>query len=340
MVTRIEIAAFIAELKRGVPLFDVRSPKEFNFGHMPGAISFPLLNDDERHEVGITYKNEGHDAAVKLGFRLVGHKFINYIEAAQMHAVDGAVCLYCWRGGLRSNTMAWLLSSVGLKVYVLEGGYKRFRNWCLDEFRHEWPLVVLSGRTGAGKTEVLQALKLEGGVVIDLEKLASHRGSAFGALGLPNQPTQEDFENTLAWHLGDEHGASQIWVENESRFIGRLRIPDDFFIQMKKRPMVTIDRDLTHRAERVISEYGNFDRAALAEKTQGITKRMGGDRVKVSLTALEAGDMIGWVLPLLDYYDRNYDHSIQQREGKYERIITVREETVTQLADLLLTMKF
>lgn len=340
MTTTLDIAAFVAEVKRGVPVFDVRSPKEFLYGHMPGAINLPLLNDEERHEVGIVYKNQGHDEAVKLGYRLVGHKFIKYIEAAKAQAVDGTVCLYCWRGGLRSNTMAWLLGSVGLKVYLLEGGYKRFRNWCLDEFRFQWPLVVLSGKTGAGKTEVLHALHRMGDQTVDLESLAVHRGSAFGGIGLPIQPTQESFENALAWRLSDSHTASRVWVENESRFIGKLRIPDDLFAQMKKRPLVTIDRDVTIRANRIVHEYGKFDRTLLAEKTTSITKRMGGDRVKASITALDDGDLIGWVLPLMDYYDRNYDHAVQQRDGKYERIITVHEESATEIADLLIQMKF
>jgi len=167
-----------------------------------------------------------------------------------------------------------------------------------------------------------------------------HRGSAFGGIGLPMQPTQEAFENMLAWALSECHEWPRLWVENESRFIGRLRVPDEFFMQMKKCPLVTIDRDVNIRAQRIIREYGKFDRAVLAEKTQSITKRMGGDRVKLSLTALEAEDLMGWVMPLLDYYDRNYDHAVQQREGKYELIITVRQESDVEIADLLIRMKF
>jgi tRNA 2-selenouridine synthase len=127
-----------------------------------------------------------------------------------------------------------------------------------------------------------------------------------------------------------------IWIENESRFIGRLRIPDTFFDQSNKAGIICINRDIQFRAERILSEYGSFDRQVLAEKTRSITKRMGGDRVKASVEALEAGDMMGWLLPLLDYYDRNYEHSTKMREGKHEEIIHVTSETPADIAQELL----
>jgi tRNA 2-selenouridine synthase len=335
----IDIEQFLSHVKQGMPLFDVRSPKEYQAGHIPGAISLPLLDDSERHEVGIVYKNEGHDAAVRLGYRLVGYKFIDYIEAARAMAKDSAVCLYCWRGGMRSNTMAWLLSSVGLKVHLLDGGYKQFRRWCLMQFESPWPLMVISGKTGAGKTEVLHELRKRNEAVIDLEALVNHRGSAFGGLGLANQPTQEEFENLLAWELSRCASASRIWIENESRFIGRLRIPDVFFNRACEVGLISLDRDVQARASRIIEEYGKFDKELLIEKTKGITKRMGGDRVKASVDALEAGDMLGWVLPLLEYYDRNYEHSMNVRKGRYERILSIRNETAAQIANQLLMLQ-
>jgi tRNA 2-selenouridine synthase len=338
MIKTTHIESFLDEIKQGWPVFDVRSPKEFLAGHIPGAISLPLLNDDERHEVGITYKKEGHEAAVRLGYRLVGHKFIDYIEAARAMAKDNTVCLYCWRGGMRSNTMAWLLTSVGIKVHLLEGGYKQFRNWCLHQFEYKWPLMVISGKTGTGKTEVLHELRVKNESVIDLEALAQHRGSAFGALGLPLQPTQESFENNLAWSLSYCQTAKRVWIENESRFIGKVRIPDAFFVQSSAAALISIDRDLNSRALRIIHEYGKFDKEVLIEKTKSITKRMGGDRVKASVEALESGDYMGWVLPLLDYYDRSYEHSIRERTGKYERQLNVQSQTPHQIATQLLLL--
>jgi tRNA 2-selenouridine synthase len=339
MTEAIHIQDFIDKVKQGIALLDVRSPKEYLGGHIPGAISLPLLNDDERHEVGLSYKNQGRYEAVILGYRLVGHKFVAYIEAARALAVDGKVCLYCWRGGIRSNTMAWLLSSVGMEVYLLEGGYKEYRRWCLSQFEHRWPIMVLSGKTGAGKTEILHELRNRGEAIIDFEAFACHRGSSFGGLGLPMQPTQEAFENAVAWELGAFHSARRIWMENESRFIGRVRIPDALFEQSNQAALVSIDRAIDYRAERILAEYGRFDKQLLEEKTKSITKRMGGDRVKVSLDALHVGDMMGWVMPLLDYYDRNYDHSVQMRKGKYESILEVNNQTPSEIADILLRLQ-
>ena len=339
MLNTTNIHDFISSVKAGTPCFDTRSPNEYGAGHMPGALSLPLLNNEERHEVGITYKKFGRDAAVRLGYELVGHKFASYIDSAKALAPDGNVLIYCWRGGIRSNTMAWLLSSAGMNVTLLEGGYKEFRNWCISQFEKTWPLLVLSGKTGAGKTEILQELSKCRESVLDLEALAHHRGSAFGSLGMPDQPSQEMFENKIAWLLDDYSVSPFVWVENESRFIGRLRIPDAFFIQTNRAGLISIDRDLHARAARILEEYGGFDPAILAEKTRGITKRMGGDRVKVSVEALESGDLMGWVMPLLDYYDRNYAHSMQDRKGKYERILTVKHESASEIARELLKLK-
>jgi len=266
----------------------------------------------------------------------VGHKFASYIDRAKELAPDGNVLIYCWRGGIRSNTMAWVLSSAGLNVRVLEGGYKEFRRHCLSLFERKWPLLVVSGKTGAGKTEILYELKRLNESVVDLEALANHRGSAFGGLGLSEQPTQEMFENNLAHALRDCLESQRVWIENESRFIGKIRIPDPFFIQSNASNLVSIERPVEQRAQRILREYGHFDKELLAEKTLGLTKRMGGDRVKISLEALAADDLIGWVMPLLDYYDRNYHHAINERKGKYERIINVQDDTLRSIAlDLL-----
>jgi tRNA 2-selenouridine synthase len=339
MLKTAHIEEFLHEVKAGVTLIDTRSPAEFASGHMPGASSLPLLNNEERHQVGVNYKQLGRDSAVRLGYELVGHKFAAYIDTARALAPDGKVYIYCWRGGIRSNTMAWILSSAGMEVTLLEGGYKEYRRWCLALFEQAWPLLVLSGKTGAGKTEILHELLKLGESVLDLEALANHRGSAFGSLGLSEQPSQEMFENNIAWQLSEFKSSTRIWVENESRFIGKVRIPDAFFNQASCAALISIDRGLNERAARILSEYGGFDHGILAEKTRGITKRMGGDRVKASIDALESGDLLGWVLPLLDYYDRGYSHSIMERKGKYERILAVHEESAAEIARELLQLK-
>ena len=305
------IRDFISKAKSGdFTVLDVRSPKEFNQGHIHGAHNLPLLNDDERHIVGITYKEQGQNAAVKKGFELVGHKFSTYITEASALSPSGKILIYCWRGGLRSNVMAWLLGLSGVDVTLLKGGYKSYRQWCQEQFIAERNLLVLSGKTGTGKSDLLHLLQTQNNNnVLDLEMLADHKGSAFGGLGQATQSTQEQFENDLGWRL-EELSAQLIWVEDESRLIGRLRIPDSFFSRMQRSPIVEVERGKAARSELILKDYGKFPKALLEEKTQTLKKRMGGDRVKIALTCLESGDMQGWLDPLLDYYDRAYAHGL------------------------------
>jgi tRNA 2-selenouridine synthase len=316
MIEQLEIGRWLELLRssKGV-LLDARSEGEHAQGHIPSAISFPLLNNEERHEVGITYKQMGNHEAVKKGFALVGHKFEGYIRSAEKLAPQREVFLYCWRGGMRSNIMAWLLDLAGFRVFLLRGGYKSYRHLCIGSFQPDNRLIVLGGKTGSGKTEILHALAGKGAQVLDLEALASHKGSAFGAMGQPPAPTQEHFENKICWVLS-QMGSGIIWIEGESRFIGRLRIPDTLFERMLQSEIVELDRSFEERIERIIHEYGNFPAEQLLERTRSIQKRMGGENVKESVDALMAGDMRGWAQPLLRYYDRTYAHSAEKNMGK------------------------
>jgi tRNA 2-selenouridine synthase len=294
-------------------LVDARSPSEFAAGHIPGAVNIPILDDAQRHEVGICYKQKGNAAAVELGFQLAGGDFANKIRSAKTVSQGRDVVVYCWRGGQRSGILSWLLSTAGLKILRLEGGYKAFRQNAHQLFSRSHSLLMVTGKTGSGKTQILQSLAQAGQNIIDLERLANHRGSAFGGIDMPPQPSQEHFENLLAFQLA-EMLDGQIWVEGESRCIGKVRIPDDFFTQMQNCASIQIELSLPSRVHRVLEEYGYYDPQILREKTQSITKRMGGDRVKICLEALERGDMQAWVIPLLEYYDKTYLHSIESRK--------------------------
>ncbi len=337
MIHQTETISFIHQLHRNesgaVVLLDVRSPKEFAQGHIPGAVNFPLLNDEERHVVGITYKESGQQDAVKKGFELVGHKFADFISQAESLSHDRKIHLYCWRGGLRSNIMAWILGVAGFEVTLLKGGYKSYRGLCYDLFEKRGKFVVLTGMTGTGKTDWLNLLADEKEQVIDLEKIAHHKGSAFGGLGQPEQHNQEQFENLLGMSLFHKADNS-IWLEDESRFIGRLRIPDVFFLRMMNAPHVELRLSEEQRINRIIREYGIFPPEALAEKTKAVIKRMGGDQVKISLEALDNGDLAGWIRPLLMYYDKSYQHgktrfavntvlSIDLEIEKHEEVIRI-----------------
>lgn len=341
MIESTEIIAFISQLHRNddgaVVLLDVRSPKEFALGHIPGAINLPLLNDEERHLVGITYKEHGQQEAVKKGFELVGHKFVEYIKRAEELSPRKELQLYCWRGGLRSNIMAWLLSTAGFKVKLLQGGYKSYRHLCYELFEKGGSLCILSGMTGTGKTEWLQKLSDRNIQVIDLEKLANHRGSAFGGLGQLEQCAQEHFENVLGWSLFSMREGI-IWIEDESRFIGKLRIPDVFFQRMLSAPHVELILSTEKRIQRIIREYGSFPTELLAEKTKSITKRMGGDQVKQSLDALEQGDLEGWIKPLLYYYDKSYMHGKSRYEVHMLQSIDTERNSEDEVIQTLVSL--
>ncbi|MFN3940651.1 MAG: tRNA 2-selenouridine(34) synthase MnmH, partial [Chitinophagales bacterium] len=208
-----------------MPLIDVRSPAEYAHAHIPGAVNMPLLSDAERKQTGIAYKREGQEAAIKLGLDLVGVKLSRFVAEAKNIAMNNAVALHCWRGGMRSKSMAILFDFAGIRTYVIKGGYKSFRRLAKKYFDMPYSMLILGGNTGSGKTEVLHALQMAGEQVIDLEALAHHKGSAFGALGEETQPTTEQFENDLFYALRKCNLQKHIWLEDESHLIGTVFIP-------------------------------------------------------------------------------------------------------------------
>ncbi|WP_416670847.1 tRNA 2-selenouridine(34) synthase MnmH [Egbenema bharatensis] len=173
-------------------ILDVRSPAEYEQGHIPGAVSFPLFSNEERAIVGTCYKQQGREQAIELGFEIAGPKCAEFVRRAKGLAPDRLVRVHCWRGGMRSEAIAWILKMAGLRVSVLEGGYKSFRRWVLSCFDQPKPILILGGMTGAGKTVILQELAVRGAQVLDLEALANHRGSSYGNLGLPPNPAMNN----------------------------------------------------------------------------------------------------------------------------------------------------
>ncbi|MGB7563708.1 MAG: tRNA 2-selenouridine(34) synthase MnmH [Prochlorococcaceae cyanobacterium] len=315
MVNRLPLEAF---LNQGGPLIDVRSPAEFEQGHLIGSINLPLFSDGERAEVGTTYKRFGRQEAVRQGLRLVGPRLTKLSDGLLVQASGagaGPLRLLCWRGGMRSESMGWLAGSLDLPVVLLEGGYKAFRRWVLERFEQSWPLRVLGGRTGSGKTELLLALAERGVAVVDLEGLAQHRGSSFGGLGRPVQPSSEQFENLLATELHRHRGASEVWLEAESAQVGRCRIPGALWRQMGNAPVLAIERPLENRLQRLVAEYGQQDPLGLEQATLRIAKRLGPQRTTAALEALRVQDWRGACLQMLDYYDRCYDRELSRSQG-------------------------
>ncbi len=296
------------------PLVDVRSPSEFAKGHWPGAINVPLFNDEERAAVGTAYKQQGRLPAIHLGLELTGPKLSSLAQQLETLRQLGDPRIYCWRGGMRSASMAWLAQQIDLTPRLLQGGYKSYRRWIQNRFEQAWPLRVMGGRTGTGKTDVLLAMAARGAAVVDLEGLANHRGSTFGGLGLPDQPSTEHYENKLAEAL-DQHQrnrATAIWVEAESIQVGRCRIPKALFDQMQQAPVLEIQRNLNERVEQLVQVYGHQGGGALAEATQRISRRLGPQRTKEALEAIAREDWANACRATLDYYDRCYDHELER----------------------------
>lgn len=294
------------------PILDVRSPGEFALGHIPGAINLPLFTDSERAEVGILYKSQGRLAAIERGLELVGPKMAEMSRLAGREAESGHVRLHCWRGGMRSGSVAWLLRTVGLRVTLLPGGYKRYRRWVSESFALRKNLVVLGGRTGVGKTDLLHELRRSGASILDLEGIANHRGSSFGALGLEAQPSQQQFENELAGAWRQLSASAPTWIESESQYVGKRLLPSALFQQMLVAPWVIIHRSVSERCQILAAEYGPYPPADLIEATQRIERRLGGQHCQQAIEWIRAGQLTAACERILTYYDKLYDRHLAQ----------------------------
>ena len=296
-------------------IIDVRSPGEYAHAHIPNAFSLPLFNDEERAAIGTTYKQESREAAIKLGLPFFGTKMQNMIEqvegwAANYEKTNGKkpiILIHCWRGGMRSAAVAWLLDLYGLKTEQLTGGYKAYRNWVLAQFEKDYSMKVLGGFTGSGKTEILLQLQKSKLPVIDLEGLANHKGSAFGALGQNEQASQEQFENNLAktlLNISSQH--PYFWIEDESQRIGTNMLPITFFKNMRNSICYFIDIPFDARLQFIAQAYGKFAVADLIAATLRIQKRLGGLETKTAVNLLVENNIEGAFSILLKYYDKVY----------------------------------
>ena len=317
-------------LLSAIPVIDVRSPGEYNHAHIPGAYNLPLFSDEERKQVGTAYKQQSREIAVKKGLDFFGVKMNSIIEEAEKIIENGkgentkgkTVFIHCWRGGMRSAGIAWLLDLYGFKVYTLTGGYKAYRNWVLAQFERDYPFHVVGGYTGSGKTLVLHHLKEKNYPVLDLEGLANHKGSAFGALGQPSQPGQEMFENLLADHLFSllekikkDPLQPSIFVEDESQRIGNLNMPIQLWKQMRNSPLFFLDIPFEERLDHITRDYGVFEKEKLSEAINRIQKRLGGLETKNAIRFLMEENTRGCFGILLTYYDKWYHKGLYNREN-------------------------
>lgn len=324
---KIDIANFL-ERAKVIPVIDVRSPLEFETGHIPGSVNIPLFDDNSRKEVGIRYKKAGRLKAVIKGLELIGSELPGKLETAIKEAVDKKLLVYCWRGGMRSETMAWLFSLGGIDTGVLEGGYKSYRNYILGKLSAGRKMILLGGFTGSGKTLILNQIKKKGEQIVDLEALANHKGSAFGALGQPSQPTSEHFCNLLFNELDQQDPLKPVWLEDESRNIGTVFMPDNFFLNMQMNPSIVLLMDVKIRIPRLLEEYSVYPPEELEEGIMKISKRLGGDRTTEAIRAVRNKDFVRAIEITLDYYDKAYLYSLEKKPCNNIRYITTDTDNV------------
>lgn len=316
MIKQISIYDYWHFKNNGVVLIDVRSPHEFKKGHIDGAINIPLFTDNERAKIGTLYKHKSREEAILEGLAIVGPKLKKIVIEAKEVAQNNSAVLYCWRGGLRSYSVAWLLDISGFNVQVIKGGYKAYRKFILEQFTKPYKLIMLGGPTGSKKTEILQFLKANGEQVIDLEQLAQHKGSAFGNLGGNEQPHTETFENNLSLTLLKLNHQKNIWIEDESKTIGTAHIPNEFWKKMKSAPLIYLELPIEKRIEYLIETYGKYPKEELQKAIDKIKKRLGGLAYQQASEALLNNDLRKTARIILNYYDAAYKYNSYKREDK------------------------
>jgi tRNA 2-selenouridine synthase len=326
MAESIQIEQFLT-LSATHPVIDVRSPSEFSRGHIPGARNIPLFNDQERKEVGTAYKQVNKEAAMYLGLDFAGRKLVKLAKEGEKSAgKDKRLLVHCWRGGMRSKSMVWLFETMGITCYLLEGGYKSYRRHVHLEFKKPLDLIVVGGCTGSGKTDILHYLDRKGEQIIDLEGLAHHKGSAFGALGEHPQPTTEQFENNLFHKLTGLDRNRHVWIEDESRNVGKCVIPGEIYTMMKESRILFLDISRELRAGHLVRHYAGFDKEELKTCIMKISKRLGGDRAREALDSVEKEEFNNTAMITLHYYDKAYMFSLEKNHKEHKAIKSDRIE--------------
>ncbi len=249
---------------------------------------------------------------METGYRTVQPRLGEFIVRSREAAPDGRVTIHCWRGGMRSWSFAQHLADHGFSdVSVITGGYKAYRNQVIRFFETPLQLRIIGGFTGSGKTDIIRSLRDTGHQAIDLEQLANHKGSVFGSLGQDTQPTTEQFENNLFDALRKMDPHAPVWMEDESRNIGRVTIPPGLFSQMQTGFLIFLDVPVEARIKKLIGEYAGYPTELIKEATCRLTKRMGTQQTKKALECLMERDFTRFTSILLTYYDKKYRESLK-----------------------------
>lgn len=334
----LDTGEFLERQFSGIPVLDVRTPAEFQSGHIPGAFNLPIFNNEERAIVGTIYKQASREKAILKGLELVGPRLGELAQEGIKIARDKTVLIHCWRGGMRSSSVAWLLGMMGVETFTLLKGYKNFRNYVLNTFDLPYKFNVLGGKTGSAKTLLLKELQKRGEQIIDLEGLASHRGSAFGGIGYEKRPTQEQFENELAMKLRSLDPRKTIWLEDESRHVGSTIIPGAIWEKMRSTRVYFLDLPAKARVNYLLDQYGFQEDMDLLKKAFfDIKKRLGDARYTEAVKALEVNDLASACQIALDYYDKAYEYGLSKRDSGTITRIQADNLNVEIMVDRLLS---
>ncbi|MCK4312853.1 MAG: tRNA 2-selenouridine(34) synthase MnmH [Candidatus Cloacimonetes bacterium] len=339
---KIEITEFLKQAEE-LTLIDVRTTKEYEKGHIPKAFNIPLFTNEERAEVGTRYKQESRDTALVQALEFIAPKVTYFLDELQKISPTKEILLYCWRGGLRSAGMAKLFEAEEYKTTTLIKGYRAYRNYIRQSFEQKANIIILGGMTGTGKTDILREIENLGEQVLDLEKIAHHKGSAFGSIGQEEQPTNEQFENNIFERWNKFDLKNRIWIEDESQLIGKVSIPDPLFDQIRSNRVINIELAKEIRIERLVREYSNANIELLKQSIKSISKRLGGLSTKLAIESIEKGDFRNTTDIVLTYYDKAYNYGLTIRKQQTVNTLKLKEdnpeESAKKVIDLMSSAK-
>ena len=329
-LTKIPAADVLSRLGEFSDIIDARSEGEFAEDHLPGAINWPSLNDEERHLVGTEYKQISAFDAKKRGAAMVAKNIAAHLERDVIHKTrDWRPLVYCWRGGKRSGSLALVLDQIGFNVMLVDGGYKAFRAAlvaALPNLAAQFDYRVICGTTGSGKTRLLQALDAQGAQVLDLEALANHRSSVLGLIPGTAQPSQKAYDS-LIWAKLDSFDAAQpVYIESESKKVGNVAIPEGLITAMRAAPCLQLDLSEDERVLLLLEDYDFFvkDIEFFCDRLGALTQARGKDLVTSWQARARAGDVASVVRELLVYhYDPVYLQSMKRNFEQYPARVTI-----------------
>jgi len=324
-----------ARCTKNVTWIDVRCPREYKKGHFSNAINIPLFSNIEYEEIGKLYKASGKEASYELGLKYLKLSKKNILDQLSKLKTKNMI-IYCARGGLRSKGFEKICIDEGYKVERINNGYKGIRKHVLNSFKVNQKIIIVAGSTGTGKTSLLHKMKKQGLNIIDLEKLANHRGSAFGDVGLSEQPTQQQFENNLSVDWSSINKNSIVYIESESRKIGKVVIPESIWNQMQLGFYLKINMNIKRRIKNLVNDYGIYSKEIIENRINRISKKLGGQHTKKAINLLYDGRLADLCKLLLNnYYDKMYAIAYKNRQS-LKATISISNESENEIIKRIL----